>query len=272
MLRHLFASGVRATGTSPVTGRNACPTGPSCPTRPTKSFVTPQPRRRSCAPADAPPYAELDAVTNFSFLRGASHPDELVLSRRRSTGTGPIGRGRREHAGRRRPRRTRPSASSARRDRLPGQAGRRLPARRWPMRRTCSCGPVDRRGYADLCQLITTGQAAGRARPGSTWRLGDVLERHGAPDGSGRPRRAIAVVELGGGPAPGGDRTTGCRSWPGAGTGGTTPAGSGDAGRAGPPRPASRCWPSNGVHYHDRRPPAPAGRAHVRPAQRLHNS
>src|SRR5918997_319852 len=27
---------------------------------------------------DAQPYAELDVTTNFSFLRGASHPDELV--------------------------------------------------------------------------------------------------------------------------------------------------------------------------------------------------
>ena len=27
-----------------------------------------------------PPYAELDATTNFSFLRGASHPDELVYT------------------------------------------------------------------------------------------------------------------------------------------------------------------------------------------------
>src|SRR5687768_6858637 len=27
---------------------------------------------------DIPPYAELDVTTNFSFLRGASHPDELV--------------------------------------------------------------------------------------------------------------------------------------------------------------------------------------------------
>src|SRR5471032_790242 len=30
-------------------------------------------------PADAPPaYAELHCLSNFSFLRGASHPDELV--------------------------------------------------------------------------------------------------------------------------------------------------------------------------------------------------
>ena len=28
----------------------------------------------------APPYAELDVTTNFSFLRGASHPDELVFT------------------------------------------------------------------------------------------------------------------------------------------------------------------------------------------------
>src|SRR3954463_13709841 len=29
--------------------------------------------------APAHPYAELQAVSNFSFLRGASHPDELVI-------------------------------------------------------------------------------------------------------------------------------------------------------------------------------------------------
>src|SRR5215213_8635529 len=28
---------------------------------------------------DPYPYAELDVTTNFSFLRGASHPDELVF-------------------------------------------------------------------------------------------------------------------------------------------------------------------------------------------------
>src|SRR3954469_1185221 len=30
--------------------------------------------------AGAPPYAELDVTSNFSFLRGASHPDELVFT------------------------------------------------------------------------------------------------------------------------------------------------------------------------------------------------
>src|SRR2546430_1088631 len=30
------------------------------------------------APQDSGEYAELDVVSNFSFLRGASHPDELI--------------------------------------------------------------------------------------------------------------------------------------------------------------------------------------------------
>src|SRR5258708_256328 len=32
------------------------------------------------SPKQAPRYAELQVTTNFSFLRGASHPDELVLT------------------------------------------------------------------------------------------------------------------------------------------------------------------------------------------------
>src|SRR5947209_2076665 len=46
---------------------------------------TPNPKLRIPPPPPAAtgefapyPYAELDAVTNFSFLRGASHPDEIV--------------------------------------------------------------------------------------------------------------------------------------------------------------------------------------------------
>src|SRR2546430_3842112 len=31
-------------------------------------------------PEPAPRYAELQVTTNFSFLRGAAHPDELVLT------------------------------------------------------------------------------------------------------------------------------------------------------------------------------------------------
>src|SRR5438046_8838230 len=38
----------------------------------------PEPPSETFAPAE-PAYAELDVTTNFSFLRGASHADELVL-------------------------------------------------------------------------------------------------------------------------------------------------------------------------------------------------
>src|SRR5688572_17383456 len=39
---------------------------------------TPEPPEETFAP-DELPYAELDVTTNFSFLHGASHPDELIL-------------------------------------------------------------------------------------------------------------------------------------------------------------------------------------------------
>ena len=38
----------------------------------------PPPAATTLEPFDAGQYAELDVVTNFSFLRGASHPDELI--------------------------------------------------------------------------------------------------------------------------------------------------------------------------------------------------
>src|SRR5215813_4227269 len=36
--------------------------------------------KRSGGPSPAPAYAELQVTSNFSFLRGASHPDELVVT------------------------------------------------------------------------------------------------------------------------------------------------------------------------------------------------
>src|SRR6266480_6113702 len=38
----------------------------------------PPPSTTALEPQDMGQYAEFDVVTNFSFLRGASHPDELV--------------------------------------------------------------------------------------------------------------------------------------------------------------------------------------------------
>src|SRR3954463_16143064 len=43
-----------------------------------KLRTPPEVPEETFAPA-AQPYAELDVTTNFSFLRGASHPDEMVL-------------------------------------------------------------------------------------------------------------------------------------------------------------------------------------------------
>ena len=43
-----------------------------------KLRVPPEPPEETFAPASVD-YAELDVTTNFSFLRGASHPDELML-------------------------------------------------------------------------------------------------------------------------------------------------------------------------------------------------
>ncbi|MBV9964652.1 MAG: PHP domain-containing protein, partial [Alphaproteobacteria bacterium] len=37
-------------------------------------------RGKHGGPASAPAYAELQVASNFSFLRGASHPDELVVT------------------------------------------------------------------------------------------------------------------------------------------------------------------------------------------------
>src|SRR3989440_2542958 len=38
------------------------------------------PSSRGPGPSPAPAYAELQVASNFSFLRGASHPDELVVT------------------------------------------------------------------------------------------------------------------------------------------------------------------------------------------------
>ena len=45
---------------------------------PTLRHPPPPPTGATLDPFDAGQYAELDVVTNFSFLRGASHPDELI--------------------------------------------------------------------------------------------------------------------------------------------------------------------------------------------------
>src|SRR5580700_1542430 len=49
------------------------------PEQPPPKYPSTRPARSATCPAEAAiPYAELHCCTNFSFLEGASHPDELV--------------------------------------------------------------------------------------------------------------------------------------------------------------------------------------------------
>ena len=104
----------------------------------------------SCPPA----YAELHCLTNFSFLRGASHPQELVGARERArlralaiTDECSLAGVVRAHM---RPRRRRAAAASC------------IDRQRVHARLT-ACGCVllarNREGYGNLCELITRGAA-----------------------------------------------------------------------------------------------------------------
>ena len=120
----------------------------------------------SATTGSAPAYAELHCVTNFSFLRGASHPEELVLRAHELgyralaiTDECSVAGVVRAH-------------SAAKRCRLPLIIGAEF---------TLNCGlrmvalAPDRLGYAHLARLITRGR---RAAPKGTYRLvrADVQE------------------------------------------------------------------------------------------------
>ena len=109
-------------------------------------------------------YAELDVTTNFTFLRGGSHPEELVATAkalgldaiavtdatRLPASCAPISP----------PRRSASNSSSA-----PGSICK--------MRRACWSYPRDRAAYGRLCRLLTLGQR--RAEKGQcTLYLDDV--------------------------------------------------------------------------------------------------
>ena len=140
-------------------------------------------------PDPAPAYAELQAVSNFSFLRGGSHPDELVAQAKalglaaivvadRNTLAGAV----RAHV-------------AGREVGLRVVTGARLDLEDAP---SLLCLPTDRAAYGRLCRLLSLGQR--RAEKG-TCRLGlaDVaLHAEGqifialAPDGwDWREERAI---------------------------------------------------------------------------------
>ncbi|MFZ4070848.1 MAG: error-prone DNA polymerase [Caulobacterales bacterium] len=93
-------------------------------------------------------YAELAAATNFSFLRGASHPDEMVLQAK-ALGLGAIGVADRNSL-----------AGVVRAHRAAKEASIRLLV---GARIVTRCGfeaiayPVDRAAYGRLCRLLTLG-------------------------------------------------------------------------------------------------------------------
>ena len=125
-------------------------------------------------PADALPYADLDVVTNFSFLRGGSHPDELVL---RAAQLGHRAIGVADHntlAGVVRAHRAVKDLSGKTGCRLKLVVGCRLVLTDAP---DVLAWAMDRRGYANLCQLLTLGKRRA-TKAACDLSLADLLDRH----------------------------------------------------------------------------------------------
>jgi error-prone DNA polymerase len=135
-------------------------------------------------------YAELAAATNFSFLRGASHPDEMVLQAK-ALGLAAIGIADRNTL-----------AGVVRAHRAAKEAGIRLLV---GARIVTRCGfeaiayPVDRAAYGRLCRLLTLGSR--RAPKGECHiDVADLVE-HAAGlalivlGGVGAPEATLAVLK-----------------------------------------------------------------------------
>src|SRR6185503_13939666 len=142
-------------------------------------------------------YAELHCKTNFSFLEGASHPDELVV-RAKELGYAALGVTDRESL-----------AGVVRAHTAAKEAGLKLiigaevypvdaaPAVLWA---------TDRKSYGRLCRLLTVGRR--RAEKGKCeLRIADVAEHgEGLVGGVGGPGQGIRGQELGGSRQGTGDR------------------------------------------------------------------
>ena len=125
-------------------------------------------------PADALAYADLDVVTNFSFLRGASHPDELVL---RAAQLGHRAIGVADHNTLAGVVRVHKAASELRKGTgypLHLLVGCRLVLGDAP---DVLVWAIDRRGYAGLCDLLTTGKRRA-TKATCDLSLADLLDRH----------------------------------------------------------------------------------------------
>ena len=144
------------------------------PDQPNAKLRTVPPPPDLVVPADVPPYAELDVATNFSFLRGASHPDELVL-RAAQHGHRAIGVAD-----------TNTLAGVVRAHRAATELRKKTGC---PIKLLVGCrlalsdGPdvlvwaMDRRGYANLCQLLTTGKRRAE-KAACLLSVADLLDRH----------------------------------------------------------------------------------------------
>ena len=134
--------------------------------------MSPEPASRPRPPATAPAYAELQVTSNFSFLRGASHPEEMVeraaeLGYRalaltdRNTLAGVV----RAH-------------EAARRAGLHFIPGARLDLADAP---PLLCLPATRDGYGALSRLVTTGRR--RAPKGECMLTREDVAAAADPDG-----------------------------------------------------------------------------------------
>jgi error-prone DNA polymerase len=145
------------------------------PEQPNEKLRHPDPPPATRAAGAVPPYAELDVATNFSFLRGASHPDELA-HRAAERGHRAIGiADRNSLAGVVRAH----QAVSQLKDKtgcdLKLLVGCRLVMSDAP---DVLVWAVDRGGYANLCQLLTLGKRRA-AKAECDLSLADLLNRAG---------------------------------------------------------------------------------------------
>ena len=121
-----------------------------------------------------PRFAELAAMTNFSFLRGASHPEEMV-ARAAELGLAGIGIADRNTLAGVVRAHTFARENAAAMGGVAVVPGARLVLR--TARRTCSPIRKDRAAYGRLCRILTAGNL--RAPKGECWlKLDDLLE-HG---------------------------------------------------------------------------------------------
>ena len=145
------------TGYSSDGGNSLCPKWPI-------PNIVPSFRRQLRRGTSSYPYAELDVTTNFSFLRGASHPDELVYRAAELGHTAIAVTDINSVAG------------VVRAHQAAKEAGIKLCVGASALRRCARSSGLgeNREGYANLCRLLTTGKR--RAEKGSCiLHLADLL-------------------------------------------------------------------------------------------------